>query len=557
MASGMKFNPPPGWAPPPSGWTPAPDWRPDPSWPPAPTGWVFWVPDDQPEPESPSGTEALAVDNANQGAPTPAVPSAPQAETPVSTPQPSAEPAPAPVSIAATEDQPAAQVAEEAGRHAPGAPPVAAETTLPAVAPPQDQPTPAPTEAPDPSVARQELLHIQTQVAQEREKLSDLRRQVEAEQARSPTPAEDGEAGQIVHDIEAARRELIELNDAVLLQQVGIYEYHHPLENADAYKERLADIRDRIKDAIRSNKAIDASDRFAYNNSLAQGRKMTADFSKLMLRAYNAEADNCVRSLRAGSIDAAIKRLDTSIGTIARLGSMMQMHVTPEYHALRLEELELTSDYLFKVQEEREQAREERERLREQRKAEQELAAERDRLEKERQHYANALAALQAKGGGEDGDELAQRLAAIDAAIEMNDYRTANIRAGYVYVISNIGAFGSRVVKIGMTRRLEPMDRVRELGDASVPFPFDVHALYFSDDAVALEAQLHAAFADRRLNLVNLRREFFFATPAEVREVLKTKVGNLLEFAELPEATQFHQSQSEWPHDLPGGGSGA
>jgi hypothetical protein len=96
------------------------------------------------------------------------------------------------------------------------------------------------------------------------------------------------------------------------------------------------------------------------------------------------------------------------------------------------------------------------------------------------------------------------------------------------------------------------MDRIRELGDASVPFPFDVHALYFSDDAVALEGQLHAEFADRRLNLVNLRREFFFATPAEVREVLKTKVGNLLEFAELPEATQYHQSQSDWPQDWPG-----
>src|SRR3954462_2256714 len=84
------------------------------------------------------------------------------------------------------------------------------------------------------------------------------------------------------------------------------------------------------------------------------------------------------------------------------------------------------------------------------------------------------------------------------------------------FLISNIGAFGDRVVKIGMTRRLEPMDRVRELGDASVPFPFDVRALYFSDDAVTLENEPDKAFAARRVNHVNERREFFFATPEEV-----------------------------------------
>lgn len=274
---------------------------------------------------------------------------------------------------------------------------------------------------------------------------------------------------------------------------------------------------------------------------------MTGDLSKLMLRAYNSEADNCVRSLRAGSIQAAVKRLDTAVESIARLGALMEMRVAPEYHALRIEELQLTSDYLFKIQEEREAAREERERLREERKAEQELAAERERLDKERSHYANALAALQQQGKTEEAAELEARISQIDAAIEVNDFRAANIRAGYVYVISNIGAFGPNVVKIGMTRRLEPLDRVRELGDASVPFPFDVHAIYFSDDAVQLENELHAAFKERRLNQVNLRREFFFANPGQVRDALKTKVGNLLEFTETPEATQYYQSYAAWP----------
>ncbi len=173
-------------------------------------------------------------------------------------------------------------------------------------------------------------------------------------------------------------------------------------------------------------------------------------------------------------------------------------------------------------------------------------------MDKERAHYLNTLAALRAQGGAAEIADVEKRLREIDAAIELNDFRAANIRAGYVYVISNIGAFGKSVVKIGMTRRLEPLDRIRELGDASVPFPFDVHALYFSDDAVTLENELHTAFAARRLNHAKPRREFFFATPEEVRDVLTEKVGNLLEYAATPEAEQYYQSLSSWPAGVHG-----
>jgi hypothetical protein len=341
--------------------------------------------------------------------------------------------------------------------------------------------------------------------------------------------------------------DIVELDDERVLQEVGIYRYHHPLENAAAYKDRLGDLQTRIKDAVRAGEAILASDMFTFNNSLAKGRKMTSDLSKLMLRAYNAEADNCVRALRAGNVATATKRLEAAVASIAKLGAMMEMRVNPAYHSMRIEELELTADYLMKVQQEKEAAREERERLREERKVEQELAAQREKLEKERAHYLNALEVLRSTGTPEEIAELTDKLESIDGAIEQNDYRAANVRAGYVYVISNVGAFGPNVVKIGLTRRLEPLDRVRELGDASVPFPFDVHALFFADDAVTLENELHQAFAEARLNQVNLRREFFFATPSEVRAVLAEKVGNLLEFVEEAEATQYHQSRGSWP----------
>jgi len=415
------------------------------------------------------------------------------------------------------------------------------------VSEPALEPVPAPLSEIDAEAAeRGRLEAIRAEIEAETNRLAELRAAAEAFQHRDGSTVRD-ELGQSVENV---RAQLVELNDALLLQQVGIYEYHHPLENADAYKERLDDLRERTKNSIREKEAILASEMFSYNNSLAKGRKMTSDFAKLMLRAYNAEADNCVRSLRAGTVTTAKKRLEASVDTIARLGSMMEMRVSPDYHALRIEEIELTADYLMKVQEEREQAREERERLREERKAEQELAAERERLDKERTHYLNALQVLKDQGKEADVADLEARLGEIDKAIELNDYRAANIRAGYVYVISNIGAFGKNVVKIGLTRRLEPLDRIRELGDASVPFPFDVHALYFSDDAVTLENELHNAFAEHRLNQVNLRREFFFATPAEVRDVLADKVGNLLEFTDAPEATQYYQSHGMWPAGL-------
>ncbi len=343
----------------------------------------------------------------------------------------------------------------------------------------------------------------------------------------------------------------VDLSDEHVLQEVGIYRYHHPLENAAQYKDELAELGEEVKAMVKQGTAVLASDMFTFNNSLAKGRKMTGEFSKLMLRAYNAEADNCVRALRAGNVITAKKRLESSVTAIAKLGAMMEMHVNPAYHQLRFRELELTADYLMKVQVEKEAARDERERLREERKAEQELAAERERLAKERDHYLNALAAMRAGGGDAAAiAELASKLQDIEGAIEQNDFRAANIRAGYVYVISNRGAFGTNMVKIGLTRRLEPMDRVRELGDASVPFPFDVHALFFSEDAVSVEADLHRAFATNRVNHVNQRREFFFATPAEVRVVLTEQVGNLLEYADEPEATQYLQSRGYWPGAL-------
>lgn len=328
-----------------------------------------------------------------------------------------------------------------------------------------------------------------------------------------------------------------------VLQEIGIYRYRHPLDSAVGYKAQIDELRQQIKNMAKANGgAVTAAKDWTVNGSAAKGRKMIREFSKLMLRAYNAEADTLVRGLKPYKLDAASDRLSKSRSTIAKLGATMNIEISPQYHRARLKELELTADYLARKAEEKEAEREEKARLREERKAQQEMQRQREKLEKERQHYANALAALEASGDSDAAGKLREQLADVDRAIEDVDYRAANIRAGYVYVISNVGAFGESMVKIGMTRRLEPMDRVRELGDASVPFRFDVHALFFSNDAVGIEQAMHEKLADKRVNRVNLRREFFYATPAEVRAHLLELDGSILEYEEVPEAVEFHQS---------------
>ncbi|WP_432954175.1 DUF4041 domain-containing protein [Micromonospora haikouensis] len=342
------------------------------------------------------------------------------------------------------------------------------------------------------------------------------------------------------------RQQIVVTEEAALLQEAGVYQYRHPLSDAVAYQSQLSRIQDQIKAMARKDGgAVKAATGWTVNGSVTEGRAMVRDFSKLMLRAYNAEADNLVRGLKPYKLDSAVDRLGKVAATIAKLGKTMQIRIAEDYHRLRIKELELTADYQEKLAEEKEREREEKARLREERRAQQEIERERARLDKERQHYANALAALQAKGDADGVAQMQDRLAQIDTAIQDVDHRAANVRAGYVYVISNLGAFGEKMVKVGMTRRLDPLDRVRELSDASVPFNFDVHALFFSEDAVGIEAQMHARLADRRVNLVNHRREFFYATPEEAKEHLLALTGSLLQYEEVPEALEYRQSLTQ------------
>ena len=350
------------------------------------------------------------------------------------------------------------------------------------------------------------------------------------------------EARRVVADLET---QIVRTSDEMVLQEVGVYKYSHPLETSLQYKDWLDRNRDYIKDLVKSGRAVASISSWTVNGSTKEGAKMVKDISKLMLRAYVAEADNCVRTVKPMNRDATILRLNKTRETIAKLGRVMQIRISDELHQARVQEITLTADFIAKKEVEKEAEREERARLREQEQVAREIAAAQAKLEKERQQYATALAQLIAKGDETGAAELQAKLTEIDDGLAGLAERAANTRAGHVYVISNIGAFGERMVKIGMTRRLEPMDRVRELGDASVPFRYDVHALFFSDDAVGLENGLHQRFAAQRVNMVNAHREFFHVTPYEVREALSEMDGHVLEYTEKPVAEEYYQSINE------------
>ncbi len=343
------------------------------------------------------------------------------------------------------------------------------------------------------------------------------------------------------------RAEIVNTREEHALQEIGIFEYRHRLSDAVAYRGAIEKLQGEIKAmARRDGGAIESLAPWVVNESVTDGRKMVREYSTLMLRAYNAEVDNLIRNLKPHNRDNALNRLNKINMTFEKLGKTTKLRVAPDYHRLRCRELDMTAEYLEVLARQKDHERAERDRLREDRRAQEELARERAKLEKEQRLYSNQLNALRAAGSsdGADADDLQERLEALEQAISTIDYRASNLRAGYVYVISNIGAFGDRVVQIGLTRRFDPNERIRELGNTAVPFRYDIHAMFFADDATGIEEEMHRRLADKRVNKVNQRREFFYATPTEVREHLESLTGELVDFKEIAEAVEYRQSRT-------------
>lgn len=349
------------------------------------------------------------------------------------------------------------------------------------------------------------------------------------------------------------KSQIITFDDALLVQQFGLYSPRYNFVNSDEYKAKLTKVRNAQKECIKNNTALLGNTNWTVNDSPAQGKKMVKDMQKLLLRAFNSECDETIGKIKYNNIDTSIKKIKSSSEAISKLGTIMGISITQRYLDLKIQEAYLALEYQMKKQQEKEEAKEARAQMREAAKLQKEIEEQRRKIEKEQTHYQKALLTvlkqLETAPDEEKADLLAKRdelekeLGDIEVSLKDIDYREANQRAGYVYIISNVGSFGEDIYKIGMTRRLDPQERVDELGDASVPFNFDVHAMIFSDDAPALETALHHAFESKKLNMVNSRREFFHVTLDEIKEVVRNNFDKTVEFIDVPDAEQYRISE--------------
>lgn len=353
--------------------------------------------------------------------------------------------------------------------------------------------------------------------------------------------------------IKEKESQLVTFDDSILVQDFGLYEPRFEFASSTQFKDRLKQCRDKQKEQIkRINKATEST-QWTVNGSAAKGRKMVKETTKLLLRAYNGECDEIVRKVKTTNVSKSIDQIYKSAETINKLGGTMNISIPRSFMQLKEEEVRLAYEFAQQKEREKEALREAREREREERKLAQEIAAERKKLEKERKQYLAAYKEISERlrtapederaALEEKATELKDKLDDVDTAVANVDYREANQKAGFVYVISNIGSFGENIYKIGMTRRLDPMERIKELGDASVPFNFDVHAMIFCDDAPALEAALHREFESKKVNIVNQRREFFKVSLEEIEEVVKRNYDKTVEFTVTPDAEQYRTSE--------------
>ncbi|WKV95541.1 DUF4041 domain-containing protein [Pseudomonas sp. H22_DOA] len=393
-------------------------------------------------------------------------------------------------------------------------------------------------------IGAMDVLDVQRLIEQEKDNLATVREE---------THRAEREVAGLAQRSSDLQGQILVWEETLLLESFALYEPKFKLITSQEYKSRLDSVRERQKALIKNGDAATGNMDWTVNDSKAQGRKLVNDMIKLVIRSFNNEADACVDSVKFDNVELGEKRILKSFETCNRLGRIMSVEISRSYLSLKLDELHLAHEFQIKKQEEKEEAKRAREELREQQKLEQEIRAAREKIAKERKHYTTALRDLQARlEKAESEDErtaLLAKLAEVEAGRaeleseeKLIDYREQNAKAGYVYVISNLGAFGEGIYKIGMTRRLEPMDRVDELGDASVPFWFDVHAMVFSNNAPALEAKLHERFAEGRLNKVNGRKEFFRADIAEIEAVIRENYDAVVEVTHEAAAEQYRES---------------
>lgn len=357
---------------------------------------------------------------------------------------------------------------------------------------------------------------------------------------------------EITYELNERKALLEAVNDELNVESFGLYKPRYDFANSSQYKFKLEEIRNKQKEMIKNKKAVHYSENWTVDGSASKGRKMTNDNIKMILRAFNSDCEAAINKIKFNNLEKIENRIYKSFEQLNKLNEVNKVSITQDFLNLKFDELHLGYEYEQRKELEKELLREEREKERENKKVLQEIERKKRSINKEISHYENALNELENKiliASDNEKLELENKLSEIKEIIEKYndekeelDYRLENIGAGYVYIISNIGAFGENVFKIGVTRRLEPLERIKELSSASVPFKFDVHALIFSYQAFEFEKELHNYFNNKRVNMINNRKEFFNITIDEIESVLNKYKDLTFEFNKIPDAEEYRET---------------
>ena len=382
-------------------------------------------------------------------------------------------------------------------------------------------------------------------------------------QSQDLTRQEEERIGSVQHELGALQRRYSEkkqiydrlsaevaiFDERLAFAEMGVYEPHFDFTDSEQFKAAIIEVRDRQKAMVSAATAVVCPIDWTVDGSRSKGKTMTGRNIRLTLRAFNNECDAAIANTRWNNANAMEKRIVRAKEQIDKLNESNKITITPDYLALKLRELRLTHECREKLKAEREERSEMARLARE----EQRLLRDMEEAQRDQEHYAKLLA----KAKDEAASVAGQRLEAFSEQIRMleRDLAAAQAKAeraqalaertscGYVYIISNVGSFGEDVVKIGLTRRLDPMDRVKELGDASVPFVFDTHAIIYSDNAPALERSLHAEFEASRINTENFRKEFFRVALPDVEDAVRRLAPEAPFFRDI-EAQEYRETLS-------------
>lgn len=355
-------------------------------------------------------------------------------------------------------------------------------------------------------------------------------------------------------ELESLNRRVDHVRDMEAMQEYGLYEPIFDFDTSAEYQAKVTAARDRQKTLIKNGTAAVCDTNWTVEGSAAKGKDMTTRYLKLQLRAFNGECDAAVAKARFDNVRQLQERIEKSWEAINLLGKTNTVRITRQYLDLKIEELRLSYELAKKKEQEKEEQRAIRAQMKEEEDARKEIEKAKKDAEADEARYAKALEAArkEMESARDDKQEaLRKKIALLEQQFEeANERRVRAIsraqltKSGHVYIISNLGSFGEEVFKIGMTRRLEPMDRVMELGGASVPFRFDVHAMVYCEDAPALEHSLHRKFASREINRVNSRREFFRVTLDEIDVAVRDLCGEGTEFVRTAVAEEYRESES-------------